>query len=165
MISVAYAHALFDYDAWAMARVLDTAEGLSPDELGRPLLAGQPPLLPTLVHVLAAAVIWGRRWEGESPTALIGVAEVPSLAALRERWSAEAAAWRARLDAIGDADMAAPLRYTTTRGQPRSTPRWQVVAHLVNHGTQHRAEAAAMLTALGRSPGDLDMSVYFSERG
>jgi uncharacterized damage-inducible protein DinB len=34
---------------------------------------------------------------------------------------------------------------------------WQLLAHVMNHGTQHRSEAAALLTEAGRSPGDLDM--------
>ena len=38
-----------------------------------------------------------------------------------------------------------------------------MLAHLVNHGTQHRSEAALLLTQAGRSPGELDLIVYLEE--
>lgn len=38
------------------------------------------------------------------------------------------------------------------------------LARVMNHATQQRAEAAAVLTIAGRSPGDLDV-LDFSEAG
>jgi uncharacterized damage-inducible protein DinB len=35
-----------------------------------------------------------------------------------------------------------------------------MLLHLANHGTQHRSEAAILLTQAGRSPGDLDLIDY-----
>jgi uncharacterized damage-inducible protein DinB len=37
------------------------------------------------------------------------------------------------------------------------------MAHLVNHGTQHRTEAAALLTDFGHSPGDIDLIYFLDE--
>jgi hypothetical protein len=39
---------------------------------------------------------------------------------------------------------------------------WLDLAQIVNHGTQHRSEAAEALTMVGRSPGDLDLSRFYA---
>jgi uncharacterized damage-inducible protein DinB len=41
---------------------------------------------------------------------------------------------------------------------------WQLLLHVVNHGTQHRSEAAVLLTAAGLSPGDFDMVDFAEQR-
>ena len=67
---------------------------------------------------------------------------------LRERWASEWSAYDEWISAMSDEDLAK---------LDEGVPIWQLLAHVVNHGTQHRSEAAALLTAEGHSPGDLDM--------
>jgi MFS family permease len=48
--------------------------------------------------------------------------------------------------------------YVRSNGEERVKPFWHTLVHVVNHGTQHRSEAAMLLTIYGASPGDLDLS-------
>ena len=41
---------------------------------------------------------------------------------------------------------------------------WNLLAHVVNHGTQFRGEAGVALAAYGQSPGDLDLLLFFREK-
>jgi uncharacterized damage-inducible protein DinB len=153
---------LFAYNTWANERILAAAEGLSEAQYTADVPGlSHGSIRATFVHALGAEIIWRRRClEGVSPAALLQAAEVPTFAALRRRWAAVDAALRAGVTQLTDEALAAPLPYRTTRGTPMADTLWQVLAHLVNHGTQHRAEAAVALTAFGRSPGDVDLIVY-----
>ena len=157
---------LFSYNTWANQRIMAAAEGLSEAEYNADVPGlSHGSMRATLVHALAAEIIWRRRClEGVSPTALLPATDVPTFAALRARWAAEAAALREGVAHLTDEALAAPVAYTTTRGTPMQDTLWQILAHVVNHGTQHRAEAAVALTAFGRSPGDVDLIVYLRGR-
>lgn len=161
MVTVAYITTLFAYDAWAMARVLDSAARLEPAALEAAPLPGLGSLRQILVHTVGGMWVWRSRLEGGSPTAPLDPAAFPGLVAIRARWEAEAAAMAPHITGMDEGALAEPLAYKTMAGAPQTTPRWQILAHLANHGTQHRSEAAALLTALGQSPGDLDMILFF----
>ena len=64
---------------------------------------------------------------------------------------------------LTDDDMTDYVRYTTDEGNKRERLLWHCLLHVVNHGTQHRSEAAALLTDYGHSPGDLDFTVFLNE--
>ncbi|MBI5304926.1 MAG: DinB family protein [Chloroflexi bacterium] len=163
-MDVAYFQFLYDYNYWANGRLLRAAEGISDAQFIAPTAHSHGSLRGTLAHTMMAEWIWLSRWQGVSPTALIREEEFPTLAALIARWRDEETKLRAFLSGLTDADLTRVIHYTNTRGQAFARPLWEMLAHVVNHGTQHRAEASAMLTALGRSPGDWDFIYFADER-
>jgi uncharacterized damage-inducible protein DinB len=146
---------LFAYDRWATGKVLAQLGGLDEDAWSTPDRVGTRSLGAILVHQLGAAQRWriGLQSRGEREGPRPEHEPVPSIGELLARWETEWAEVDAWMASLTDGALA----YVHD-----GVPVWQMLAHLANHGTQHRAEAAALLTAVGRSPGELDM-IYFSE--
>ena len=155
---------LFDYNYWANDRLLRAAANLSHAQFVARVLPSHNSLRGTLVHVMSAEWIWLSRWRGTSPTAMLSEDSLPTLEAVRERWQQQKRNLRAFLATQNDESLERVVHYSNTQGAARAFPLWQLMAHLVNHGTQHRGEAAAMLTELGHSPGDMDLILFLQER-
>lgn len=160
-----YTRFLFEYAYWARDRVLAQVAKVDAQEYvsARNLPSGS--LRGTLVHLLSAEVVWRNRWQGVSPRSLLTEADIPTFDALTRLWALEEAKMRAFLDDLAPEALAADLHYYSTLANREYTqPLWQLMVHVVNHGAQHRAEAALVLTDLGLSPGDLDMIVYLRDK-
>ena len=67
------------------------------------------------------------------------------------------------VDDLTDERLNSKFSYTSTEGTPHERILWQAMAHLVNHGTQHKTEAAAIMTDFGQSPGDIDLIWFLIE--
>lgn len=148
---------LYRYNQWANAKIWDVAVNVTTEQFMAPAAFPHGGLRGTLVHALFAEWIWRKRWEGASPTNRLKPEDFPTIQSLQARWQEEEAQLMNFVDSLTDEKLNNTFSYTTTSGQPFTRILWQVMTHLVNHGTQHRAEAAAILTNLGHSPGDIDM--------
>lgn len=156
---------LFEYDAWAWNRVLAQVARLTHEQYVAPAPTPQGSLRGTLVHGLSAERTWLLRWQGESPAVLLREDDVPTFAALAAAWEQVRVGLDGFVARVSDAELAATIQYKTTKGAPMANVLWQIIAHVVNHGTQHRSEAAMILTQFGFSPGDLDFIVFLREKG
>ena len=155
---------LYGYNRWANARVLAAADGLTEQEFTREL-DGAGSLRTILGHTAGAHAVWLERWQGRSPTGPWELSDLPDVASLRTHWEEIERATRAYLDTLREEDLDQIVAYTNFRGERWAYPRWQALLHQVNHATQHRSEAAVMLTQLGHSPGDLDFLIYMDQGG
>jgi uncharacterized damage-inducible protein DinB len=156
---------LFEYNYWATARVLHAAANLTPDQFTAPAGLSHGSVRGALVHTLGAEIVWRMRCaEGVSVAVLPAETDFPTVDVLRERWRDEEQKMRIYLNSLTDEALDRTVAYKTTKGVPHESVLWNLLAHVVNHGTQFRAEAAVALTSYGQSPGDLDLLAFFREK-
>ncbi len=156
---------LIDYNYWANAHILRAAAQVSTEELRAPFAVSFGSLRGTLVHILGTEVMWRMRChEGYGLPALPAEQEYPDLASIQQHWAAEETIMRGYIASLDDEGLKRVVQYKTTRGEPKENVLWQLLTHVVNHGTQFRSEAGVELTALGHSPGDIDLLYYLREK-
>jgi uncharacterized damage-inducible protein DinB len=147
---------MFAYDRWATRQVLAQLDGVDAALWGATGVVGERGLGSILVHMLGAHQRWRiaitEEGEGQGPEP--ENEPLPDAASLVDRWEAEFRAMDGLLANLSDGMLAYVHEGIAI---------WQMLAHLVNHGTQHRSESALLLTQAGRSPGELDLIVYLEE--
>ena len=159
-MSIEYIRTLYRYSAWANGRILDTAAGLGPGQLTEGAGASSGSVRDTLVHIMYAQWVWLQRWKGVSPRTILRPDDFPDLDAIRAHWTPLERETHDFVEGLGEDELARAIHYTDTEGEQWAYPLWQMLMHQVNHATQHRSEAAVLLTQMGRSPGDLDLLIY-----
>jgi uncharacterized damage-inducible protein DinB len=164
-----YFRQLAHYNIWATERLLLAIDAVNEVDYRRDMGLFFKSIHGTLNHLLVGEhLVWYRRFAlGESPQQSDGVtldmqaeAERERLAqALKQganRWAPLIARWPVeRFDGA--------LAYTTMNGTPVSLPFAATLAHVFNHGTHHRGQISAALTALGQPAPDLDLVVLLQQ--
>jgi len=156
---------LFDYNDWADARILAACAKVSPEQYAAPASYGRGGLRALMVHILdnlwqQRITLQGYYKEPLADEAAYDATELhedafPTLAMLQERWMIEKQGMRAYLDRLTEETLNSTIRYVIP-AVIRERVVWHILMEVIIHATQHRSEAAALLTSYGQSPGDLD---------
>ena len=155
---------LVDYHYWARDRLLDAVGRLTPEQYTQRLENSFPSVRETLVHLYGAEWVWVSRWNGDSPSALPDGRELPDLPALQAAWFALEPRLRGILEKLGEAGGSEPLRYRGFDGRPQAQLFWQMLQHLVNHGSYHRGQVTMMLRQLSVAPAKpMDLIAFYRE--
>jgi uncharacterized damage-inducible protein DinB len=155
---------LVEFNYWARDRMFDSVSSLMADQFVQPLGNSFSSVRDTLVHIYSAEWVWFMRWQGTSPTEPLKPQDYPDLATVTAEWRDLESRIRAYVDGLDDELVLRALDYRQMNGQAFRSPIWQMVQHVVNHGTYHRGQVATLLRQLGAKPAGTDLIVFHRER-
>ena len=147
------------YGLWATRRLFEHVDALPEDDYRRDAGLFFKSVHGTLNHLLVAEHgLWQRRFaEGASPRLKLDAELEPDRARLRERLLDGAAAWLPLIASWPEERFDGVLEYTSTQGVAMGLPFAATLTHVFNHGTHHRGQITAAVTALGRPCPELDL--------
>jgi uncharacterized damage-inducible protein DinB len=157
---------LLGYNYWANDIILDAAGRVTPAQFVAAVTpnAGRDSLRGILVHALDTEIGWRQTVQNLDLSPDLVEQDFPDMATLKAAWAVERDNWFSFCRSLDRQALNAPYTYQFGSGPARTRVVWQTIVHVINHGTQHRSEAAQLLTAYNQSPGDLDFNYYLHQR-
>ena len=152
---------LVRYKAWANGLLFDALAKLPAAELTapRPIVFGS--ILRTVNHVHAMDQVWQAHLEGRPHGFTTrNPLDAPPLAELREAQRKIDAWYVSYAGSLSEGAQAERVDFTFIGGGDATLSRRDIILHVVNHGTYHRGNVAAMLYQLGVTPPTTDLPVY-----
>ena len=155
----AYFMTLARYNVWATGKLYEYVDALPEDQYRRDAGLFFKSVHGTLNHLLVAEhMIWFPRFaEGVSNRRALNEEVETDRARLREQLIARAQRWLPLIESLDPSRLAGTLDYNTTKGIPQSLPFAPTLGHVFNHGTHHRGQISAAITAMGHPCPELDL--------
>jgi uncharacterized damage-inducible protein DinB len=146
------------YHLWATQRLFMHVDALPDADYRRDAGLFFRSVHGTLNHLLVADGVWYARFaRGESPLVRLDAELETERARLREALISSASNWPAFVRDCPDARWAGELHYRRGSGEPMALPFAATLTHVFNHGTHHRGQITAAITAMGHDCPVLDI--------
>ncbi|WP_374412921.1 DinB family protein [Hydrogenophaga sp.] len=153
------------YNVWATRRLLDAVAAVSEADYRKDCGLFFKSIHGTLNHLLVGEhLLWYPRFaRGVSPKVELNAEVEPDRARVAQALTDGAANWLPLIESWPAERFDGALNYTNMRGQTMSLPFAPTLAHVFNHGTHHRGQITAALTALGLPCPELDLVYLLQE--
>jgi uncharacterized damage-inducible protein DinB len=147
------------HNSWATGQLLAFCRGLRPEQLQATSEGNYGSILATLQHVIGAEGRYRLRLSGQQPQWPLAPEEVDDLAELTRMAEDNAAYWDELATGDFDGDRVCSW-VSTVSGAHSEAAAGMLVAQVLNHGNEHRAQIFTILTTIGVEPPDLDAWSY-----
>lgn len=159
-----YFRTLYDYNYATHRRIWDCIMHLSDEQFVQDVNYSIGSIRNHYVHLIGADDRWLSRLQGVALPAAVGNEDFTAREATRRRWEQVAEAMQTYLNTLNEAQLDEIVHYDMPhRGGMKHDPRWQVLLHVANHGTDHRAQILRVLHDLGAPTFEQDLMIYLWE--
>lgn len=150
---------IFRHNLWANEQLFEVCSHLNEEQLNSTVIGVYGSIYDTLEHIASAERSYWHRLMTGKPYRSHEDAPKPTVAELQES---------IRLSGEGLIDIAPRVQAkdfveVNWDGTPFQIPCAFILAQVINHATEHRAQIMVMLTQLGVQPPELDGWAYFDE--
>jgi uncharacterized damage-inducible protein DinB len=154
-----------DYHYWARDVILDAVAPLNAEQFTRPIESSFKSVRDTVAHMYGAEWLWYNRWTGQLDASMPKYDSWPDLTSIKKAWRDHEVRVRTLVNDGGEAGVSRVYNYKSLAGQPTSSQFWEMLVHVVNHGSYHRGQVTTLLRQLGaQPPKQTDMIAFFRMR-
>jgi uncharacterized damage-inducible protein DinB len=161
---------LYDYHYALHRKLWGCIDYLTDEQFTQPIPYSIGAVRNHMIHLASVDQRWIARVAGTPLPDRLSYDDYPTQAAARARWDeVEVRVLDVVMNQITDADLARVIEYpihravTPDRTFTATSAVWQILVHIVNHGTDHRAQVLRLLHDFGAPTLEQDMMIYWWE--
>lgn len=136
------------YTIWANQKMFNCIGNLSEEQIEQTIVSSFPSLRKTVIHIWDAECAWWQRLK------LVEKIEMPSegftgdFMELVAKVNQQSLNWKDWVDNATEAQLNHVFFYRNTKREEFKQPVYEMLLHLMNHGTYHRGQLVTMLRQL-----------------
>ncbi len=152
-----------EYVIWSMGRTIELLETLSHEQFTRPMPDGAESVRDKLVHTIDGVAVWAARCEAALESGIRSAESFGNLAVTIGYWKTESQRLAQLMEGMTEEELAEQRGYPDQDQQSGPHSVAEVLFHVLDHCTYHRAQVMAFLRAVGGEPVSTTYRWYLKE--
>ncbi len=156
---------LFDYNFWVFDKVWNCVMQLTDEQFVQELGYSRGSIRNQFVHMMSATRRWICRLSGSEMVPHLAFDDFATRAATKAIWNELRAEAMSYISSLTEADLDGKITWQLPdRGMSAENARWEILLHVANHATDHRAQILAMINQhFGIETMEQDLLFYLLE--